>query len=62
LIDTIVPEPPGGAQEDWDQAAESLRQQLRKSLDELTPLTAKQLVDQRYDKFRQMGNFFAEAV
>jgi acetyl-CoA carboxylase carboxyl transferase subunit alpha len=62
LIDTIVPEPPGGAQEDWDQAAELLRQELRKSLDELTPLTARQLVDQRYDKFRQMGNFFAEAV
>jgi acetyl-CoA carboxylase carboxyl transferase subunit alpha len=62
LIDRIVPEPPGGAQENWDQAAELLRQDLRTSLNELTPLAGKQLTDQRYDKFRRMGSFFAEAV
>lgn len=59
LIDGIIPEPPGGAQEDPDAAAESLRQHLRRSLNELDGLSPDQLVQHRYAKFRQMGNFFA---
>jgi len=61
LIDTIVPEPPGGAQ-GTGPGRRVASPELRRNLDELAPLTARQLVDQRYDKFRQMGNFFAEAV
>jgi len=57
-IDGIVPEPPGGAQEDPDAAAESLRQHLRLRLDELAAYDAPALVDHRYAKFRKMGNFF----
>jgi acetyl-CoA carboxylase carboxyl transferase subunit alpha len=59
LIDGIVPEPPGGAQEDPDAAAESLRLQLRCRLQELSRMTPTELVDHRYAKFRRMGNFFA---
>ncbi len=59
LIDGIIPEPPGGAQEDPDAAAESLRQHLRRSLGELQGLSPDQLVQHRYAKFRKMGNFFA---
>jgi acetyl-CoA carboxylase carboxyl transferase subunit alpha len=59
LIDGIIPEPPGGAQEDPDAAAESLRQHLRSSLSELDGLSPDQLVQHRYAKFRKMGNFFA---
>jgi acetyl-CoA carboxylase carboxyl transferase subunit alpha len=59
LIDGIVPEPPGGAQEDHDAAAEFLRQHLRKSLDALSSVSAEELVQHRYLKFRNMGNFFA---
>jgi acetyl-CoA carboxylase carboxyl transferase subunit alpha len=59
LIDGIVPEPAGGAQESHDQAAENLRQHLRPHLDALSRLQPRQLVDQRYAKFRNMGNFFA---
>jgi acetyl-CoA carboxylase carboxyl transferase subunit alpha len=59
LIDGIIPEPPGGAQEDPDAAAESLRQHLRRSLGELEGLGPDQLVQHRYAKFRKMGNFFA---
>src|SRR5690242_2639239 len=35
LIDGIIPEPPGGAQEDPDAAAELLRKKLRDALEEL---------------------------
>jgi acetyl-CoA carboxylase carboxyl transferase subunit alpha len=59
LIDEIVPEPEGGAQENPEAAAASLRQALLRWLDELAPLSADQLVDHRYAKFRRMGNFFA---
>jgi acetyl-CoA carboxylase carboxyl transferase subunit alpha len=59
LIDEIIPEPPGGAQENVDAAAELLKAGLRKGLSELVRLTANEIVQQRYTKFRKMGNFFA---
>jgi acetyl-CoA carboxylase carboxyl transferase subunit alpha len=59
LIDGIVAEPPGGAQENPDAAAALLRESLRRYLDKLASLPAEQLVEQRYTKFRNMGNFFA---
>ena len=59
LIDGIVAEPPGGAHENLEAAAECLRQSLRRYLDELSFLAPEQLVKQRYTKFRNMGNFFA---
>jgi len=59
LIDGIVSEPPGGAQEDHDAAAEFLRQQLRSSLGQLAGMSPGELVQHRYLKFRKMGNFFA---
>ena len=62
LIDGIVPEPPGGAQEDHDKAADLLRQTLVAAIDELKRLSPTALISQRYDKFRQMGNFFTETA
>jgi acetyl-CoA carboxylase carboxyl transferase subunit alpha len=58
LIDGIVPEPAGGAQEDPDAAAEFLRAELVRRLDELSAMSGDQLVQHRYGKFRKMGNFF----
>jgi acetyl-CoA carboxylase carboxyl transferase subunit alpha len=59
LIDGIIPEPAGGAHEDHDAAAESLRQHLAARLSELENLGPEQIVEHRYAKFRKMGNFFA---
>ena len=59
LIDSIVPEPPGGAQEDYEIAAANLRQYLLSSLDQLATLSPPELMEHRYAKFRKMGNFFA---
>ena len=59
LIDGVVPEPPGGAQEDYEAAATSLRKQLLVSLEKLAGLSPAELVEHRYSKFRKMGNFFA---
>ncbi|MBX5494517.1 MAG: acetyl-CoA carboxylase carboxyltransferase subunit alpha [Bryobacteraceae bacterium] len=62
IIDEIVPEPPGGAHADYERAAANLGEALRRSLAALKGLAPAELVNQRYQKFRRMGNFFAEAA
>jgi acetyl-CoA carboxylase carboxyl transferase subunit alpha len=59
LIDEIVPEPEGGAHTNPEATARFLDPILAAALDELSQLTPKQIVDQRYDKFRAMGQFFS---
>jgi acetyl-CoA carboxylase carboxyl transferase subunit alpha len=54
-----VSEPEGGAHEDSDGAARFLSDSLAQALEDLSKLGPEQLVEQRYAKFRQMGNFFA---
>jgi len=56
LIDGIVPEPVGGAQNDYDTAAAALRSTLLKALDEIKSLSPASLIEDRYQKFRHMGN------
>jgi acetyl-CoA carboxylase carboxyl transferase subunit alpha len=58
LIDGIIPEPAAGAHEDHDEAARLVKDQLLRSLRELSLLTPHEAVQRRYDKFRRMGNFF----
>jgi acetyl-CoA carboxylase carboxyl transferase subunit alpha len=62
IIDAIVPEPEGGAHNDHEESARLLRPALEQALQELTPLTPAQLVDQRYDKFRHMAPFYGTSA
>lgn len=62
LIDGIIPEPPGGAHEDYDKAAQLLQQALVPVLDDLRKHSPDLLIAQRYEKFRLMGNFFTESA
>jgi len=59
LIDGIVPEPEGGAHLNHEATARALDPFLSLALDELTKLSTRQLLDQRYAKFRRMGQFFS---
>jgi len=59
IVDGVIPEP-GGAHEDPESAAIAVAAALNHALDELGQLTPQELVAQRYDKFRHMGNFFSE--
>lgn len=61
IIDGIVPEPPGGAHENAEEAAVFLKRQLLRSLAELTSLSSAEILQRRYEKFRKMGNFFTGA-
>jgi acetyl-CoA carboxylase carboxyl transferase subunit alpha len=60
LVDDIVPEPAGGAQEDVEKASELLGEAFEKALSGFRGFSRQQLVDQRYERFRRMGNFFRE--
>jgi len=61
LIDGIVPEPGEGAHTNPENAAEALGCVLREALLELSGMSAQQLIEDRYDKFRRMGSFFTDA-
>jgi acetyl-CoA carboxylase carboxyl transferase subunit alpha len=58
IIDEIVPEPEGGAHTDVDASASFLGKVLDRALRELERLPVPELLDQRYEKFRRMGQFF----
>ena len=55
VIDGIVSEPPGGAQNDPDLAAAQLKEALLVALDELAPVPTAELRGARRRKFRAMG-------
>jgi len=59
LVDEIVPEPEGGAHNDHAAAVRLLTPVLARALDELCALSPEALLQQRYDKFRHMGQFFS---
>ena len=60
LVDEVVPEPEGGAHKDADKAADLLRVALEASLEELKGQPSEDLMDNRYLKFRNMGQFYDE--
>ncbi|MBZ5601391.1 MAG: acetyl-CoA carboxylase carboxyltransferase subunit alpha [Acidobacteriia bacterium] len=62
LIDGIIPEPGEGAHTDPDNAAEALGVMLKLALDELSKVSGRELIEERYEKFRRMGAFFTEAA
>ena len=55
VIDDILPEPAGGAHNDWDAAAGALHEGLTRHLADLRPLTADELRESRWEKFERMG-------
>ena len=57
VVDGIVPEPEGGAHRDHDLAAAHVGKVLRHDLDRLVKVPIKDLLKQRYEKFRRLGKF-----
>ena len=58
ICDEVIPEPPGGAHHDYDEAAASLAYGLDRHLAELEKLPVRELLDARYNKFRRMAQYF----
>jgi acetyl-CoA carboxylase carboxyl transferase subunit alpha len=57
VVDGIVAEPAGGAQNDWKEAARLLKESLVDALSDLAGLSGDELVRRRRVKFRSMGVF-----
>lgn len=57
IIDEIIPEVLGGAHRDAKAQAVQIGETIRRSLDALTALSQDELIQNRYDKFRQIGVF-----
>ena len=58
-IDGIIPEPEGGAHTNHEQAAALLSTSLQTQLSQLKALPIPELVASRYNKFRNMAQFFS---
>jgi acetyl-CoA carboxylase carboxyl transferase subunit alpha len=57
VIDEVIPEPLGGAHRDHRAAATVLKGSLVAAIRELKTIPEDELVNRRYEKFRQMGVF-----
>jgi acetyl-CoA carboxylase carboxyl transferase subunit alpha len=57
LIDTILPEPLGGAHRDPNQLMETVRKSLKEHLTKLQKKPLKQLLDLRYERLLSYGKF-----
>lgn len=55
LADEIIPEPAGGAQTDYGQAADAAAAAIRRHLHELESIPIDRLVEERYARYRKIG-------
>src|SRR5947207_2920469 len=55
LVDGIIPEPAGGAHNDYESASALLDQALSAALADVSLLSVQERLDARYAKFRRMG-------
>jgi acetyl-CoA carboxylase carboxyl transferase subunit alpha len=55
IVDEIIDEPPGGAQQDPDAMADMMGASIKRYLDELLELETDQLLELRYRKLRNVG-------
>lgn len=62
IADEIIKEPFGGAQRNYEEAARNLSEVLARHLCELRKLSGTRLREQRYQKFRNIGEFASAAV
>jgi acetyl-CoA carboxylase carboxyl transferase subunit alpha len=55
IIETIIPEPLGGAHRDPQAAGASVKDYLASALDALCDLPTGQLLEERYQRYRKLG-------
>lgn len=57
VIDDIIKEPEKGAQEDIKMVSDGIKKEIIEVIKELEKKNTKELLEQRYDKFRKMGEY-----
>ena len=55
--EVLIPEPVGGAHMNWQETADNLRESLLRNLHELQNQSGDELIENRYRRFRSIGEF-----
>ena len=57
IIDKIIKEPTGDEEESFKKVSKSLKREITKIIDEMKSKTPEEIVEERYQKFRNMGEY-----
>lgn len=57
IVDGVIEEPLGGAHRDYKRSSINLKEQILRSITELEQITVDELLENRYNKFRSMGQY-----
>jgi len=57
ILDEIIPEPKGGAHRNLEEQANFIKPVLEKSLENLMKMSAEDLLEHRWQKFKQIGKY-----
>ena len=62
VVDEVIPEPLGGAHHDPAATAAALKDAFNRHLSDLMEKSTKQLLDERYERYRELGEYREVAV
>lgn len=57
VIDKMIKEPKGDEEESFLKVAKSLKKEIQKIIEDRKNMTAEEIVEERYQKFRNMGEY-----
>ena len=57
IIDKIIKEPKGEEEESFLKVAKSLKKEIQKMIEEMKDKSPEAIVEERYQKFRNMGEY-----
>jgi len=57
VVDQVIPEPKGGAHRNIEQTASNIDDVLNKSINDLRKLSKEELIEKRWEKYKQIGEF-----
>lgn len=57
IIDKVIKEPTGNEEESFIKVSRSLKKEINKALEEMKDMTPEMIVEERYQKFRNMGEY-----
>ena len=62
VIDDIIEEPLGGAHRNLEKTAKNLKSAVLKEFKRIDKFSIEELLEKRYEKFRNMGEFFENSA
>ena len=62
VIDKMIKEPKGEIEESFQKVSQNLKKEIVKTIQEMNLLKPEELVEKRYEKFRNMGEYKEEIL